>query len=66
MQITLRWLFERNIRTVPKTTHKSRMTENINIFDFQLAGEEIEAITAMNTYVRTGESPDEFFETGTF
>jgi diketogulonate reductase-like aldo/keto reductase len=66
VQITLRWHFQRGIRTIPKTTHKERMIENIEIFDFELSSDEMAAINALNTYVRTGESPDEFFETGTF
>lgn len=66
VQITLRWLYQRNIRAVPKTTHKERMIENISIFDFKLDDTDIEALNGMNTYVRTGEASDEFFETGTF
>jgi diketogulonate reductase-like aldo/keto reductase len=66
VQIALRWLFDRNIRSLPKTAHKERMIENLDIFNFQLTDKEIEQINAMNTFVRTGESPDEFFETGTF
>ena len=66
VQIALRWLFQRNIRSLPKTSHKERMAENINIFDFELDEEDIKAINALNTFIRTGESPDEFFEKATF
>lgn len=61
VQIVLRWLYQRNVRTLPKTTHRERMIENINIFDFELENSEIDALNSMNTYIRTGESPDEFF-----
>lgn len=61
VQIALRWLYQRNVRALPKTTHKKRMIENINIFNFMLDNKEMEAINAMNTFIRTGESPDEFF-----
>ena len=66
VQITLRWEYQRGIRAVPKTTHKERMIENLDIFDFELTQEEMEKFRPLNTYNRTGESPDEFFETGTF
>ncbi len=63
-QVALRWQFQKNLRTLPKTTHKDRMIENINIFDFELSEEEISAIDGLNTWIRTGESPDEFFWKG--
>jgi diketogulonate reductase-like aldo/keto reductase len=66
VQVTLRWQYQRGIRTVPKTTHKDRMAANLNIFDFALTDEEMASFAPLNTYNRTGESPDEFFETGTF
>lgn len=66
VQITLRWHYQRGVRTVPKTTHYDRMKENMDIFDFSLTEEEMEAIKGLNTYVRTGESPDEFFGMDSF
>lgn len=60
VQVTLRWLYQRGVRTLPKTTHKARMAENMDIFDFTLNDNEIAGINALNTWVRTGESPDEF------
>lgn len=35
-QVILRWLIERKIVAIPKTTQKERMRENLNIFDFRL------------------------------
>lgn len=66
VQVVLRWQYQRGVRTLPKTVHKERMTENLDIFDFKLAAEEMQAINRLNTFVRTGESPDEFFESGGF
>ena len=37
------------------------MIENADIFDFTLTDDEVKAISGLNTFVRTGESPDEFF-----
>ena len=66
VQVTLRWEYQRGIRTVPKTSHKDRMAANLDIFDFALTDDEMASFAPLNTYNRTGESPDEFFETGTF
>ena len=60
-QISLRWLYEKKARSLPKTIHRERMIENINILDFELEEIDTEAINGMNTFIRTGESPDEFF-----
>ena len=47
-QILLRWLIEKNIVVIPKSTHKSRLQENINIFDFELSEEDHELINSLN------------------
>ena len=36
------------IPIIPKTIHKERMTENLDIYDFTLSEKEMEAITAMD------------------
>jgi diketogulonate reductase-like aldo/keto reductase len=64
VQVTLRWLYQKGIRTLPKTTHKERMLENKDIFDFALDDSEIAGINKLNTWVRTGESPDAFLFMG--
>ena len=43
-QILLRWSLERNCAIVPKTCDPNRMKENSDIFDFELAEEEMKAI----------------------
>ena len=35
-QVVLRWHVQRNIPVIPKTVHKERMRENMDIFDFEL------------------------------
>jgi len=62
VQVTLRWLYQKGMRTLPKTTSKQRMAENADIFDFELTNDEVLSIDSLNTFVRTGETPDEFFE----
>lgn len=47
-QVILRWHLQRGIVAIPKSTHKERMVENINIFDFQLSDAEMREIAAMD------------------
>src|SRR5574344_827715 len=47
-QVTLRWLTQRNIVAIPKSTHKERMIENFNIFDFSLSEEEMTMISSLD------------------
>lgn len=47
-QIILRWLVQRNIVPLAKSVKKSRMQENINIFDFELSDEDMQKISAMD------------------
>ena len=46
-QIALRWLIQRGIPIIPKSTHKERMEENINILDFELDKGEMEDINKL-------------------
>lgn len=47
-QIILRWLTQRGIVVIPKSTHKERIIENFNIFDFELDQENMNAIVALD------------------
>lgn len=48
-QVILRWLMQRNIVTLTKSTHKQRMQENFAIFDFTLSAQEMEQIAKLDT-----------------
>jgi len=48
-QIILRWLLQRGIIVLSKSTRKERMTENISVFDFELSAEDITVITTLDT-----------------
>lgn len=47
-QTALRYLIQRGVVIIPKSTHKERMQENLNIFDFELTPEEMDAIKALD------------------
>jgi 2,5-diketo-D-gluconate reductase A len=59
-QVILRWHIERGDIVFPKSVTPSRIKENIDIFDFELTGDEVEAISALNRNERTGPDPDTF------
>jgi len=59
-QVILRWHIERGDIVFPKSVTPARIRENIDIFDFELSGEEVEAISALNRDERTGPDPDSF------
>ncbi|MGN6640413.1 MAG: aldo/keto reductase, partial [Mucilaginibacter sp.] len=47
-QVALRFLTQNGIAVIPKSTHKERMAENINIFDFSLSQEELQKIELLD------------------
>jgi 2,5-diketo-D-gluconate reductase A len=48
-QVILRWLVQRGIIALAKTTHKERMRENIGVFDFELNAEDLQEIKTLDT-----------------
>ena len=58
-QVVLRWHIQRGVAVIPKSNSKQRIIENMNVFDFELSSEEVEAITALNTNFRTGVDPED-------
>ena len=49
-QVALRWLTQRGIVAIPKSTHMERMRQNLDIFDFTLTDEEMERIAILNCH----------------
>lgn len=47
-QVVLRWLIQREVVAIPKSVHADRITENFDIFDFELSSEDMEAISELN------------------
>lgn len=47
-QVALRWLTQRGIVAIPKSTHRERMAQNLDIFDFDLSPIDIQRIAEMN------------------
>ena len=47
-QVALRWNAQRGVVIIPKSTHKERMEENFNIWDFTLSNEDMAAIAKLD------------------
>ncbi len=47
-QVILRWHLQRGIVVIPKSVHYERMTENFNVFDFELSSEDMEKISSLD------------------
>lgn len=48
-QVALRWLIQRDVIIIPKSTHIERMRQNIDIFDFELTAEDMASIATLDT-----------------
>jgi diketogulonate reductase-like aldo/keto reductase len=54
-QVLLRWCLQRGTVVIPKSTHRERIEENAQIFDFELSDEEMAALDALD---QTGGTPE--------
>ena len=57
-QVILRWDIELGVVAIPKSVHRERILENSQIFDFELEGDDVARITALDKGTRIGPHPD--------
>jgi 2,5-diketo-D-gluconate reductase B len=48
-QVCLRWLVQQNVAAIPRTSRLERLSENIEIFDFELSDEDMREISGMGS-----------------
>jgi 2,5-diketo-D-gluconate reductase B len=48
-QVCLRWLLQQNVAAIPRTSKIERLSENIDLFDFELSDDEMRQISAMSS-----------------
>ena len=49
-QVALRWLTQRGIVAIPKSSHKERMAQNFSLFDFTLTDDDMRSIATLNQH----------------
>lgn len=49
-QVALRWLTQRGVVAIPKSSHKERMAQNFDIFDFTLTADDMAAVAKLNQH----------------
>lgn len=47
-QVILRWNVQQGVMVIPKSVHRARMEENLDIWDFSLDGEDLARIAALD------------------
>ena len=57
-QIVLRWHIELGNIVIPKASSPDRLRENLDVFDFALDADDLDAIASLETGERTGRDPD--------
>jgi len=48
-QVIVRWLTQRGVVAIPKSVRKERMAENLDVFDFELSADDMNAIAALDS-----------------
>lgn len=59
-QIILRWHIQRDMLVIPRTQNRKRLTENMDLYDFELSKEDMDRINRLDTGRRMGADPDCF------
>lgn len=60
VQVTVRWMLQKAIVTIPKSVHRDRIIANADVFDFALSEGDMAKIAALDSDRRTGPHPDRF------
>ena len=58
-QIGLRWLIQRQIAVIPKSSQSGRIRNNIDVFDFSLTEIEMKTIDTLDEHLRTASIPED-------
>ncbi len=56
-QVLLRWSLQHGLLPLPKSSHKERIEENLNVFDFELTAEEMKSLNDLNANLHLRPNP---------
>ena len=56
-QVLIRWSMQHGCIPMPKSTHKERIEENINVFDFELSPEDMQVLDGLNENLHIRSDP---------
>ena len=57
-QVVIRWHLQRGLVVIPKSTHRERMIQNADVFDFELSAQQMATIDSLDQNRRVGSHPD--------
>jgi diketogulonate reductase-like aldo/keto reductase len=57
-QVSIRWILQLGVTTIPKSIHAERLQENAEVYDFDLSDEEMAVIGSLDRNERIGPHPD--------
>lgn len=57
-QIILRWHLQRGFTAIPKSVHENRLRQNLEVFDFSLGEQDMQAISGLDTGVSRRKPPE--------
>lgn len=59
-QVSIRWILQKGLVTIPKSIHPARIAENCDVYDFELSSEEMSVIDALDAGQRIGPNPETY------
>ena len=59
-QVSIRWILQRGVTTIPKSIHERRIAENADVYDFELTDAEMAIIDSLDRGERIGPDPDRY------
>lgn len=62
-QVSIRWILQKGVVTIPKSVHPARIAENCDVYDFELSDNEMAVIDGLDRADRIGPHPDGYAAT---
>jgi diketogulonate reductase-like aldo/keto reductase len=59
-QVSIRWILQHGVTTIPKSVHEVRIAENAEVFDFDLTDREMAIVDGLDRGERVGRHPNSF------